>query len=249
LGSKYGKQMTAPAPLACLSCGYDVSSIQTPRCPECGGALAEQDRASMARLRTLLDAGDAVPWRHVIAWALVIVIYSAGAAVMNGNVGFHAHFSAAVLLSIACYGSLAFGNVAFLGLDRPRRLAAIDAWRRELWLLHVPWLLIALAAPIILAVALALKAAGRYEEDTLVAGGVGLLVWLPCSIAAFIVFLARARRRLASLGANTREARVRLWLAALLVLSGALFLGFGGGLLARYGAARFAELTWESDQW
>lgn len=241
--------MNSPAPLSCLSCGYDVTSIETPHCPECGATLADQDRASMSRLRELLDAGDFVPWKHAIAWALVIVIYSAGAAVMNGNVGFHAHFAAAVLLSIACFGSLAFGNVAFLGLDRHRRLAAIDAWRRELWLLHVPWLLIALAAPLILVTAVALKAAGRYEEDTLIAGAIGLAVWLPCSIAAYLVFLTRARRRLASLGANTREARVRLWLAALLVLSGALVLGLGGGLLARYGAARFADLTWEGDSW
>jgi hypothetical protein len=98
-----------------------------------------------------------------------------------------------------------------------------------------------------LAIAFAIKAAGRYEEDTLVVGVVGLLVWLPCSIGAFFVFLARARRRLASLGANTREARVRLWLAALLVLSGALFLGFGGGLLARYGASQIAGLAWRGD--
>jgi hypothetical protein len=239
--------MTDPAPLSCLSCGYDVSSIQTPRCPECGGALAEQDRASMARLRTLLDKGDSVPWRQIGAWTLVMLVYVVGAAYMNGEL--FTMIPATVLLTIAIAGSLALGNVAFLGLERHRRLAAIDAWRRGLWMLHLPWLVIAPLSVVMLAIAFALKAAGRYEEDTLVVGVVGLLVWLPCSIAAFFVFLTRARRRLDSLGANTREARVRLRLAALLVLSGAMFLGFGGGLLARYGASQIAGLTWQSDQW
>jgi hypothetical protein len=237
--------MTSSVPLACLSCGYDVSSIQTPRCPECGGALAEQDRASMTRLRALLETGDSVPWRQIGAWTLVMLVYVVGAAYMNGEL--FTMIPATLLLTVAIAGSLALGNVAFLGLDRHHRLAAIDAWRRGLWMLHLPWLVIAPLAAVMLAVAFALKAAGRYEEDTLVVGVVGLLVWLPCSIAALFVFLARARRRLDSLGANTREARVRLWLAALLVLSGALFLGFGGGLLARYGAAQIAGLAWRGD--
>lgn len=239
--------MTAPAPFSCLSCGYDVTSIQTPRCPECGAALAEQDRAAMTRLHTLLDAGDCIPWRQLGVWTLILLVYVVGAAYMNGEL--FTMLPATVLLTIAIAGSLALGNVAFLGLDRHRRLAAIDAWRRGLWMLHLPWLVIAPLSAVMLAIAFALKAAGRYEEDTLVVGVVGLLVWIPCSIAAYFVFLARARRRLASLGANTREARVRLWLAALLVLSGALFLGLGGGLLARYGASQIAGLTWQSDQW
>lgn len=239
--------MTSPAPLSCLSCGYDVTVIETPRCPECGAALAEQDRAAMSRLRAILDAGDTVPWRQIGAWTLIIPVYVVGAAYMNGEM--FTLIPATILLTIAIAGSLALGNVAFLGLGRHRRLAAIDAWRRGVWMLHLPWLAIAPLSVVMLALAFALKAAGRSEEDTLIVGVVGLLVWLPCSIAAYFVFLARARRRLASFGANTRETRVRLWLAALLVLSGALFLGFGGGLLARYGASQIAGLTWQSDQW
>ena len=239
--------MSEAQTLSCLSCGYDVTSIETPRCPECGAALAEQDRASMTRLRALLDKGDTVPWRQLGVWTLTMLVYVVGAAYMNGEL--FTMLPTTVLLTTAIVGSLALGNVAFRGLDRHLRLAAIDAWRRGLWMLHLPWLVIAPLSAVMLAIAFALKAAGRCEEDTFVVGVVGLLVWLPCSIAAYFVFLARARRHLASLGANTRETRVRLWLAALLVLSGALFLGFGGGLLARYGASQIAGLTWQSDQW
>lgn len=239
--------MTSPAPLSCLSCGYDVTVIETPRCPECGAALAEQDRAAMSRLRAILDAGDTVPWRQIGAWTLLIPVYLVGAAYMNGDM--LTLIPATILLTIAIAGSLALGNVAFLGLGRHQRLAAIDAWRRGVWMLHLPWLVIAPLSVVMLAIAFALKAAGRYEEDTLVAGAFGLLLWIPFSLVVFVVFLRRARRRLATLGADQGPLRLRLIGAALVVLLGAMFLGLGGGLLARYGASQIAGLTWQSDQW
>jgi len=144
------------------------------------------------------------------------------------------------MLSIVSFGSFALGSVALLGLERPKRLAAQHAWRSELWLLHIPWLFMAPAAALLLAAIYAFMAAGLGLESTLWALGVVALVWLPCCLSAPFVFMRRVRRRLRETGADRRMIRLRLLVAALVVLGFAMFMGFGGGLLARYGAATMA---------
>jgi hypothetical protein len=235
--------MPAPAQLACLTCGYDLSGIETPRCPECGCAFTDQDRAPMERLSAILTNGDAIPWKQIGLWAIVVVVYSLGAWIMNGDAGFPALLLAVPLLAVACYSSLALGSVVLLGCERPKRLAAQDAWRRELWVLHLPWLVIAPGTVVLLGLAFMIRATDGYDEDTLVYGAIALFCWLPCSLVTPFFFMRRAERRLDASGANTPTIRVRMWLAALLVLGGAVLLGFGGGLLARHGAAHFAGLT------
>jgi hypothetical protein len=127
-----------------------------------------------------------------------------------------------------------------IGCERPKRLAAQDAWRRELWVLHFPWLVIAPVSVVFLASSFALKAAGLDLVATVWVGVGVLALWLACSLAAPFVFMRRVRRRLAATGADARLIRLRLWIAALIVLGGAMFVGLGGGMLARYGAAKMA---------
>ncbi len=227
-------------PLACLTCGYDLTGIESPRCPECGRSFTDQDRPSMARLRAILDRGDAIPWKYLGVWLLVAMVYAAGAEFMRGNDDMPALIIGAIVLPIACFGSFALGSVVLLGCERPKRLAAQDAWRRELWVLHFPWLVIAPVSVVFLASFFALKAAGLDLVATIWVGLTVLVVWLVCSLAAPFVFMRRARRRLAGTGADARLIRLRLWIAALIVLGGAMFLGLGGGMLARYGAAKMA---------
>ncbi|MGP1309688.1 MAG: hypothetical protein ACTS27_05770 [Phycisphaerales bacterium] len=226
--------------LACLTCGYDVAGLEKPVCPECGRAFTDVDTPAMVRLRRILDRGDAFPRKHVLGWAAVIAVYALGAEIMNVEGHMPALVLSAILLSIACFGSLALGSVAVLGCERPRRLAAQDAWRRELWALHLPWLILAPASIVLLAVSIAFMAAGLGLEATLWAGAPILAAWLLCTLAAPFLFLRRVRRRLAAVDADARLIRLRLLIAALCVLVFTAFIGFGGGLVARYGAATMA---------
>ncbi len=239
--------MPGPLPTACLTCGYDLSGIEAGRCPECGRDFTQNDGPSMARLGAILREGDRIPRKQVIAWAIVVAVYAVGAGIMNGDAGFPALLLAAALLTVACVGSFALGSVVLIGCDRPRRLAAQDAWRRELWLLHMPWLMIAPASLVMLAVAFVLKATGGTMEDTVIVGAIGLAIWLPCSIVAATMFGRRMTHRLVACGSNTPSIGVRMRLAALVVCSGAVVLGFGGGLLARHGASEMAGLKSVAD--
>lgn len=239
--------MPSSVPLACLTCGYDLSGIEAGRCPECGRDFTGNDGPSMARLGAILREGDRIPRKQVIGWAGVVAVYAVGAGIMNGDAGFPALLLAGALLTIACVGSFALGSVVLIGCDRPRRLAAQDAWRRELWVLHLPWLVIAPGAVILLGVAFLLAATGGFMEDTLSLGGMALLCWIPCSFATPLMFMRRVRQRLDACRSNTPGLGFRLWIGALVVMVGAMALGFGGGLLARHGASEMAGLKSVAD--
>lgn len=228
--------MAVPA-FICLTCGYDISTSPLSPCPECGRVHAEGEQPQMAESAAIFAQGDRIPRRHVVAWLLVVFIYAVGAEFMKDTDEMPALIIAPILLGLVCAGSFAAGSVALLGLFLPTRLAAQHAWRRELWALHLPWLLMAPASVVLLVGTFLLGKAGQPFEVTLWFSGAVGAVWLLCSLATPFYFMRRVRRRLQAAGADARSVRFRLWLAALAVLPVAMFMGLGGGLLARYGSA------------
>lgn len=233
-----------PTPIAsgihCLGCGYDLSTLTTDRCPECGRELSEADLVLNERRRTLLARRRAVFFEQARWWAVVILIYAIGAGVFARTVW--AGIDAVLTLSVAVVLSGLMGFAASLVAPDWDEQLVLIVWTRRLWYLHAPWLLIAFGAGIVTFIAILEARSGGNGIGVWGVGLMGLPIWALGTVIAYAVWCARWTQALRHLGVRSqRVAWTGAGLAAVVVM-GAAVLGLFGGLLATNGAVALAGL-------
>ena len=135
----------------CLRCGYDLNGLPYGPCPECGEVMTEATAVAMHERRVELIAG-ARDWAKGASLKLgaVAVLYAGGAALVarSARVGLYAGVCILVLVSVGA----AFGSCAALLAPAGHRRAAALVWLRTLRALQLPWLVVPLGVPLVLAV-------------------------------------------------------------------------------------------------
>lgn len=219
-----------PASLRCARCDYPTGLSGLVTCPECGWV------ATPAELE-LVKARAAVVgrWRReekaraIARWTIVAVVYGLGAGSITGAplIG----LTGAAAIAIAVAGSWAVGGWGVARCVSERRDYLRVAWARDLWALHLPWLV----APLVVAFALVAGAFERWGAEQGVYARVvltGFFAWLAGSLGAFLWWWRLRRRRIAKGGYTPGRADGVAFALGLAMLAGAMLLGFGAGALA-----------------
>ncbi len=224
--------------LPCLNCDYDLTGIGAGRCPECGRDFTDADREMM---RTIADIRRSRTSRWIITgigWLAIVIGYSIGAGVLVA--WSDESFVGAMLLAIAAFGALGCGWYSLLGCSRAHRTIALHVWRRQVWLLHLPWLVMAPAALVLAGVWSLVNPGG--EILVVPVSVICMVVWVACLSKVFRVWTNRTDRELARWLTVRAEVRSRLIAAASWVYGGAILLGMLGGLVAILATAEFVGL-------
>ena len=227
----------------CWFCGYELGPlIDGPAditCPECGHRDTEFERAIRRDRRDWLNAAAAERWSR--RWILIIAGYAFGTLVFVPEK--EALAVAALLLIVSVLLSLAPAYlVAATGKRRDAELRRL-LWQNSVWMLHLPWLLIAPYGALLLITSGLFVACGGIPDltvSTLVF--LGTVIWLVSGLAAFAAWCARWTKSLNLLG--TPPSTGLDWpatLAGAVVLLGAGFVGLAGGGAAAYGTMNLLE--------
>lgn len=223
-----------PAGYLCPACGYAAGGLRGYVCPECAHPVTDEAIVAWRARLEMAAAWRALMLGHIGFGALIAVVYGAGARLLLDT--------DAALLALACCAAL-YGGSIVLGLGcaalmaPAHRLAAAATWLRELWLLHLPWLVVAPAAVIALVVAALERFLGLGDGQlTIVLAIFGLAAWATVLFVAPVVWASRM-----SDGAHRAALRLgpvagAFACAGLVVLVAAAALGLAGGGAAVMGA-------------
>ena len=222
----------APPPdLECLWCGYLMGPSRSWACPECGRvsgpAEVESHRRRGAYLARGGRRGRAGAWSGAIVLILLVLAFAAGMDVRSVMI------VGAVLAVFVLATSTLGRSLALLWERRDRTVVAL-AWRRSLWRLHAPWLVIPGCA-LMLGFGWATdRLAGWRQNAGEFIAVLGLPLWAIGSVSAYVSWWGVVSREF-------RELRVRNYgwrysamvLVALVVVVAAMALGlFLGGSVA-----------------
>ncbi len=234
--------------MRCLACGYEIGSIRgAPACPECGRPIDAAHRRAARRGAAIGRRLDAIVLRHLAAWGVVVLVYALGAGVVTRS-----PTNAVVTLTMLAVGVLGTIVMGFLAakLARPWERAPIRAaWLAALPWLHGPWLMIAPATIIILAIGLVDR--WSYNDGVLTgtAGLVGILLWLLGCVGCFAGAAdawGTRMRRVSLPGLPTLRGRMLLVEPALffITLAGCMLVGLLGGIAAVDAALELVTPIW-----
>jgi hypothetical protein len=128
--------MEAPplSPLPCIACGYDLASLSTRTCPECGYVVTAEDDALRARREFYLEATRHEAWLLPTLGACATVPL---AMVVLEELGMMIGAMCAVVIGLAQVG----GHIVSRNLPKFHRRVFRRAW----WLGIISWSLIWLA--------------------------------------------------------------------------------------------------------
>ncbi|MFG0243826.1 MAG: zinc ribbon domain-containing protein [Phycisphaerales bacterium JB054] len=242
--------LEVPSDFRCAECGYPSGASGSVVCPECGRAATRLEVDAGARRLAYIEAwersGVALAVRR---WAVVIAVYSVGAAVVGQKPW--ALAVAPVVLAAALSLSVNAGwVVARLQCEELRAFTRV-MWQRMLWRLHLPWLV----APAFVAIAVLVGLIDLWGGAE--SGGVywlvvtaGLALWL---IGCLVVFVGwwMGYVRLRSSGApgytHLGRSEAAAFVLGLVVVAGASGIGFLAGTVAAEGVADWLGIAWLMD--
>lgn len=242
--------MVLPADFRCAKCGYPSGASGSVVCPECGRTATRREVDAGERRLAYIEewerSGVALAVRR---WAVVITVYSVGAAVVGQKPW--ALVVAPVVLAAALSLSVNAGwVVARLQVEELRAYTRV-LWQRTLWRLHLPWL-VAPAFVVIAVLVGLIDLWGGAEADgvywLVVMAGLGM--WMIGCLVVFVGWWTGYVRLRASgapgqthLGASEAAAFV----LGLVVLAGASGIGFLAGTVAAEGVADWLGIVWLMD--
>ncbi len=228
--------VVVPEDYLCPRCGYPSGRSGSVVCPECGWEVSGPDLAAACRLREAL-----APWRlrgrgrWTVGWVAIVVAYWVGLSALTAQfgIGLVWGIAAACLVPV----SWIMGRLVSRGRPvREHRQFAQMTWERQLWILHLPWLVlpglavgcVGLAA----AASLARTSEGLYLVATLVVG----VAWCVGCFVCLGTWWARRSRAHRSAGLLPVRWPDR-W-----AFVGGLIVWFAAGLLGLWGGAAAAMM-------
>ena len=247
----YSAHMESAVPVECVGCGQAFDASGAERCPRCSEAISDADRQSIHRAIAVSNGRQSRILRISVGWVSVVLVYSAGAGFLMGSTarpdvyGFSGETFAVslVVLTVAIVASLGAGWIATVGYRDSEKHAAFQVWRRQVWVLQLPWLVMAPSAIAMTLCWLMLRRAGGYrfifDLPVLLA-----LLWMISSIGTLFAWRSRTRTELIRTAIDPPGLRLRFMIAAIIVLSGAILLGFTGGMVATMGSWELAGIDW-----
>ena len=186
-------------------------------------------------------------------WIAVWLVYSIGATVFARAAGMPpvraAVLPAAGLAFVIGIGFLCGLVQAGLAREHDRRAAWV-CWMRGVWILHLPWLAIAVCAVVACVVAAAEASRGGDALSVQLVAGVGFMVWSALTVIGLVSWIAffvgwSERCFLRRRGIE----KLAIVASVILVLGASSLVGVVGGAVATAGAVELFELQDAWDDW
>lgn len=228
-----------PSGVHCQGCGYDLSGSAVWKCSECGRIVTDYDAASMQRRAELLAEGAKILERTGLRAAMVIGVMSIGACIATQTLeGAFAGFMASTL----AIGGWALGGW-FVSRHAPRdgnlRSVYFYAWLRSSWMLHAPWLSIAVFAALAVTLALVFRIAGagvNSADRLAIFVCIEFLAWVGLLIPALIRSEKAWFGEVARLGLKIQPTSKYFRWLYILCIAGSVCTGLAGGAAGTFGA-------------
>jgi len=239
--SKDGIATGSPFPpgTRCLECHYSLDGLKMGRCPECG---FEMGKAEVLRLQERIHWMDSFRLNRWYAVCfLVPIVYAIGVFVLS-DIG--AGIASLVMMSITVGGTILTSEILGSLGKRNDRAIVRQVWMRSAYLIHLPWLVVAGFATILLVIAWIDKSNGSGRVLASVIAMFGLFLWIAGSLLSVIglcVALSESNPRFA-----LRWSKLQITIITLVITFQFIYnviLGISGGALAFSGVMRLAGLS------
>ena len=233
-----------PEDYLCANCDYPSGRSGSVVCPECGWKATSGELATRRhRLETIRAWQEHSRRRTQARWGLLLVAYALGLGIVSRDA--EAMIIAGLAAGVWMPLSWVVGDLLSLGLGRSERGGYLRVlWERSLWVLHLPWLVFPLFVTVALFVGLIDRWAGGGDGAYMVTVVFGFAAWCLGSLIAGIVWWGQRLRGLHEGGYARLRARDGLaFIAGLVVIGGAIAMGFMAGTLTALGIADWVGLS------